>query len=846
MTQDIIEILKLISEKKENLKLYGNTYFLNNNTVLSYPREDGDNRFPLFCDGYTVWAYSSGYIHAREGGFYSLSYRQDGEDPDVDFFAGFENEDGNFEYFSLLGIPCDNFGSKLKRYSVFSPYACYYFTEYNDFIFCVRLFLSAERNLYFSVFAENRSGDDKKVLLSTYIDPFIRFERLKDYDQRWFEQAHILESSSNNLKNHITFERIMENSAIIQGTMNPQAFQYFTTTSRDDYVGGKNRSLSNNTSLAKGSFEKNAQNCFGTHNCVFGDIRVVNVGKKKESRTDIRFKVLSGKVSQKELDYKIDSNIIDNELFEKKKQLNKSGEICKIKFGECKDKSIKSDVLNCFVEFLKLQTQFNSFGKYYAWSEYLGIRDVWQQLEPTLIWKTKEFEERAIELLSVTQTNGRSVRQYGPKVMNFPQGFDLREYIDQGTWIISTLCSYLKFSGNTDFFKRICGYYEYPEGKHYIVTEGCYPSKESDSVAEHIIRIMDYLLIKRDSVTGCIRILQGDWNDPLGNLGKSDNPLEDYGTGVSVMASLQVYMNLKETVEILSRVDKEKYQEIINRYLCEREKLEKDIIREAVAFDSNGNPRIIHGWGNDKKFTVGSFRDGDGKNRTSLTVQAYWIISEIIKKTPELKKAILEALIRLDSKYGFLTFDIPFDESFSDISGITSCVVGTLENATPYVHASAFAVHSLFKIGESRLAFEQLKKIIPITHKKGSHSPYVMPNSYMINSDFLIDGESVNDWMTGSAAVVLKTVLSDICGYLPDYDGIMISPTAHLFFNDFSFSIKTDRYILNVKCENPSGEIKEFFVNNKEMKASIDESTSQKYIYIPYPDKFEVIEVLIK
>ena len=51
--------------------------------------------------------------------------------------------------------------------------------------------------------------------------------------------------------------------------------------------------------------------------------------------------------------------------------------------------------------------------------------------------------------------------------------------------------------------------------------------------------------------TGCIRALYGDWNDALDGLGVSTVSGVEYGTGVSVMATLQVYQNLGEMLEIL-------------------------------------------------------------------------------------------------------------------------------------------------------------------------------------------------------------------------------------------------------------------------------------------------------
>ncbi len=85
----------------------------------------------------------------------------------------------------------------------------------------------------------------------------------------------------------------------------------------------------------------------------------------------------------------------------------------------------------------------------------------------------------------------------------------------------------------------------------------------------HLVRIMEYLLENRDHEhTKCVLALYGDWNDALDGLGRSQDPNKEYGTGVSVMATLQVYQNLCEMLEIMGYLkDKPEYShlyEILN------------------------------------------------------------------------------------------------------------------------------------------------------------------------------------------------------------------------------------------------------------------------------------------
>jgi hypothetical protein len=113
--------------------------------------------------------------------------------------------------------------------------------------------------------------------------------------------------------------------------------------------------------------------------------------------------------------------------------------------------------------------------------------------------------------------------------------------------------------------------------------------------------------------------------------------------------------------------------------------------------EENGERRPIHGWGDHRKFLVGSFHDIDGKSRISSTSISFFAASSLYDK--EYDKDILSAIDRLDSKYGLRTFDVGFDPDLKGIGRIGKLPLGTAENAAVYIHAGMFAVHSLFKIG---------------------------------------------------------------------------------------------------------------------------------------------------
>lgn len=123
-----------------------------------------------------------------------------------------------------------------------------------------------------------------------------------------------------------------------------------------------------------------------------------------------------------------------------------------------------------------------------------------------------------LEALSFTDPSGRCPRQYAlPVREGAAPAMDLRPFIDQGVWVISTIVTYLKLTGDFGFLGEVCGYYEIVDEKKRLVKK----SEEQDTVLDHMLRIMSWLLDKTDPRTGCIRVLFGDWNDALDGLGTS-------------------------------------------------------------------------------------------------------------------------------------------------------------------------------------------------------------------------------------------------------------------------------------------------------------------------------------
>ncbi len=393
------------------------------------------------------------------------------------------------------------------------------------------------------------------------------------------------------------------------------------------------------------------------------------------------------------------------------------------------------------------------------------------------------------------------------------------------------------------FLNETCPFYSYPNNdktKAFI-------SEEAETVLEHICRMLEYLISIIAEDTGCVRVLVGDWNDALLGLGASiDNPKE-FGSGVSIMASLQVYRNLSEVIEILEKIDYNLHRERIQRYKKVREELLASILKYAIVENENGEKRIVHGWGDKQSFYVGSFCDGDGKSRISAIDHSFWLITNMIDNTPELHEMIVNNLRKTDSRYGIRTFDEPFTPEFKQLKNITGMLPGTLENACTYIHNAMFGTYALFKRGDYGFAFEQMKKLLPFTHESVSHSAFVMSNAYMDNEEYSINGVAVNDWQTGSAPVLLKIIINQICGFQPSLDGLYIAPCGEIPFKDFSFKLNNERFNLTIKYIKSVNKRK-FTVNGKEYQSSLDNRLKVAKIFISNDEleKYGDIEVVVE
>src|SRR5699024_10939438 len=120
-------------------------------------------------------------------------------------------------------------------------------------------------------------------------------------------------------------------------------------------------------------------------------------------------------------------------------------------------KEVPAKTLEYFIKNVHRQNEFCARAKNYA-GPYIGIRDIFQQLESALLWIHDYCRGKIVEALNYIGVDGRAPRQYSyPAAKGAVPPMDLRPFVDQGVWIISTIYAYLAYTNDFSVLDEVCG-----------------------------------------------------------------------------------------------------------------------------------------------------------------------------------------------------------------------------------------------------------------------------------------------------------------------------------------------------------------------------------------------------
>lgn len=828
MKEKIFELLREIENLKwsdmKTCRLPNQVFYLNDNEILCGEREYGEARYPYENDGLTIWAYSNGYINAYEGNLTIFRTASLQEETCIDFWGGIKAEEEQWFPVSITGANRQLFEPlNISRYTVFSQRAAYYIADCEKVIFSLRMHVTSEKQINFTVSAINKTEQSVPVYLVSYMEPMLRFSNTDEFWGLMTRYGKRYENGSYRL--HTT--QWVDNIAVInKNVYADNILNDCATVAKSDFLGVSGRNLTNAESLKKAKFEHGRYSVNTTDMPVAADFAELSLSPEEEACVNYQITIThDSKYADELINHKICFSAIETDIALQEQKENSKLSGLRIQFEDISIPSVNKNLFNRFIKNVQKQVDLCALGKNYV-GGMIGVRDVFQQLETALMWNRADARKKIVTALNYIMANGRAPRQFAiPATQDLLPSFDIRQFIDQGLWIINTVYKYIAYTSDYSILEEKCTYYEIVNEKERIYKK----SNDVTSVLEHMMRIMRYLLSNIDARTGCLRILYGDWNDAVSGLGQTADD-EEFGSGVSVMATLQLYRALEQMGDILVHIGKD--SEKAEQFMQCRDEIEKAVQKYAVETDKNGNKHIVHGWGDKEAYYIGSTMDSDGQCRYSAASNSFWCISGIINKDKSMKSAIMQALKHLDSKYGIKTFEPCFPKDMQGVGRIRDITPGTYENSCTYVHATMFAVMALFLLGEPKKAWEQIAKAIPITHDKISKTPFVMPNSYCFNEEYQMDGESMGDWYTGSGATLIRALVEYGLGLKVDLDGVRIELPSYIPSDYVSMKIQVKNCEIELIYRNTHAESRKFFINSVELPPQVNDLSGNAYIYI--------------
>ena len=853
-------------------RLAGNASFLADGRVVCFERERGDSRYPYGRDGLNFWVYASGYMHANIGAYTLFLPWVEGREPQIAFFAGVRQADETYRPVSLLPVPHlgDHESVVGRRYCVMGHDATYFVLETDALCSALRVFVdqtdAQHIRVHYSILLENRAGRDIDALVSGYVNPFCRHQLAETSEDRWFKQVAVVAQEDRKaaadgdgalpsfvvtVNEDVDRFRSDTNRMLVLRRVtlcDTDGLLSDECTSRREYAGDPRRGIGQARFLRSGRFDEAAPLTVFNDNAIAGDLIRFALPAEGAARFDYVLSVPAVAAEMNVADAPPTAREVDAAHTRVCKSLEAESHSLQMQVEGSLLKGLSAETLNHFVPFLRKQVQVCAETRGYMQASPLsliGIRDVFQAIEGLLYDQPDAARAKILEAIEYTLVDGRCPRQYSLPMNGAPGKADLREFIDQGVWVISTLYTYVAVTGDADVLRETAGYHQVKARS----ADGLERADEYDEVIDHLIRIMDYLNRRRDPDTGLLRAMYGDWNDALDGLGVSSTPGQPYGNGVSIMASLQFYQNCTEMIELLERFFPNRFVDRVSEFEETRSALCEGLLRYAVVA-CDGQRRIVHGWGDRRAYYVGSFRDSDGKARDGLTSNAFWVISGMLEHDATLGEAIVEAFDRLDAPYGLKTFEPGFEPDAPGVGRIPKLPIGTAENGATYVHATAFGIIALFTLGEARRAWEQIVKILPFAPHQGglSHSPFVMPNSYVYNPALNLSGQNMNDWQTGSSNVLLKLLIRQVFGFQPGLDELVIAPAGEMPFESFDFRCQAHNRTVRIRMTRGNVAQRRFLLNGKPLAMEKDVSPAGlACVRLPYvgldPRRENVIEI---
>lgn len=394
-----------------------------------------------------------------------------------------------------------------------------------------------------------------------------------------------------------------------------------------------------------------------------------------------------------------------------------------------------------------------------------GYRDVLQQTFAVTAFDAEAGRESILGACANQHADGFGVRGWLP--------LDARRYVDGHAWLILGAVEYLKETADFALLEEPVAFLE--------------PSAPAASVFEHLHRALDRLWNDRGAHGLCL-LFEADWNDSLTGAGRA-------GRGESVMVSMmfcRCAAELADLVEWLGRPgDAAQYRAWGETMRAALREHAWDGGWWRCAYDDHGHP-------------IGSAQNEEGQ--IFLIPQAWAQLAGVADAARwEAAWGAVEA--RLDpGGWGLMLNDPPYTHPQPNIGRMSYLCPGHNENASVYVHGSAFAFVALLERGLPDRALRAMLEILPgLPGRPVACQPNVFFNAFYGPASELMPGLADHAWYTGSAAWFFMGLTELMLGVRRGYGGLTIRPCLPSGWRELTVTRRFRGTTFQMRLISPSG-----------------------------------------
>jgi cellobionic acid phosphorylase len=286
--------------------------------------------------------------------------------------------------------------------------------------------------------------------------------------------------------------------------------------------------------------------------------------------------------------------------------------------------------------------------------------------------------------------------------------------------------------------------------------------EEKVTVAEHINRAMNWLLINRDE-RGLNFINQGDWCDPMNMVGYKGKGVSGWLT-LATSYAIRVWLDICESFKIKTNTEEfnadiSALNKAVNEHLWDGNWYGRGITDDNVVFGIKDDP----------------------EGRIFLNPQAWSLLSSAADREKE-EKLITAVADELESPYGVEMLNPSFTKMREDVGRVTQKHPGSAENGSVYNHAAAFYIYALYTKGHKDNAYRLIDKMIPGGNDEDllqrGQLPAFIPNYYRgaFKQFPRTAGRSSQLFNTGTVHWIFRCLIDGLFGLKGEPDGLRVHP----------------------------------------------------------------------